>query len=150
MWIYKNKVLSSKHSVTTEDTFCNYLHWGHKSDNMTPKAFKAWFEALMKLYKNHDANFEPIIGEKKQAHCINAFSNENCNVFVQQQKVLKNDTGGLCKFLPDLLHFGFPPMQTMQTWGCCKMRMQWSKPRKRCCWKEMPCYSMQNLVESRW
>ncbi len=48
---YKNRVLSDKHAVAAGDVFCSYLQKGlKKPDNMTPKAFKARFEVLFKLY----------------------------------------------------------------------------------------------------
>ncbi len=54
---------------------------------MTPKAFKAHFEVLFKLYDDLKADFELTIGEKERYLIFfNAFSAEHQNMFVQQQK----------------------------------------------------------------
>ncbi len=70
------------------DVFCSYLRKGlKKPDNMTPKAFKACFKFLFKLYDNLKADYELTIGEK-ECHLIlfNTFSADHGNKFVQQQK----------------------------------------------------------------
>ncbi len=84
----KNQVLFCEHAVTAGDVFCSYLQRALKKlDDMTPKAFKACFEVLFKLYDNLKADYELTIGEKER-HLIffNAFSSEHQNMFVQQQK----------------------------------------------------------------
>ncbi len=85
---YKNPVLSCKHAVAMGDVFCSYLQKGLKEpDDMPPKAFKACFEVLLKLYDDLKADYELTIGEK-ECHLIffNAFSADHRNKFVQQQK----------------------------------------------------------------
>ncbi len=54
---------------------------------MTPKAFKARFEVLFKLYDDLKADYELTIG-KKECNLIffNAFSADHCNKCVLQQK----------------------------------------------------------------
>ncbi len=60
---------------------------------MTPKAFKACFMVLFKLYANLKADYELTIGEKER-HLIffDAFSADHQNKFVQQQKEYHNMT----------------------------------------------------------
>ncbi len=82
---YQNRVLSSEHTIATGDVFCNYLQTRMKKhNNMTPKAFKACFEACFKLYKNLKAEKELMIG-KKEWNLIFFNSAEHHNMFVQQQ-----------------------------------------------------------------
>ncbi len=81
---YKNRVLSSEHAVTT-DVFCSHLQRALKKlDNMSLKAFKAYFEVLFKLYNNLK---ELTIG-KKECHLIffNSFTAKHQNTFLQHQK----------------------------------------------------------------
>ncbi len=55
-----------------------------KPENMTPKAFKARFEVLFKLYDDFQADYELTIGNKEH-HLIffNAFSADHQNKLVQ-------------------------------------------------------------------
>ncbi len=54
---------------------------------MTPKAFKDFFVFLFKLYNDLKVDFELTIGEQVKTHFFfNIFSNDPCNMFVQQQK----------------------------------------------------------------
>ncbi len=54
---------------------------------MIPKAFKACFKVLFKVYDDLKAGYELTIGDK-ECHLIffNAFSADHQNKFVQQQK----------------------------------------------------------------
>ncbi len=82
------KSFPCKHAVAMGDDFCSYLQKGQKkAENMNPKAFKAGFKVLFKLYDDLKAGYELTIGEK-ECHLIfcNAFSADYCNKFVQQQK----------------------------------------------------------------
>ena len=85
---YKNRVLSGENGVAAGDVFRSFLRKAlRKPDDMTPKAFKARFEVLFKLYDDLKADFELTIGEKERNLIFfNAFSNEHRNKFVQQQK----------------------------------------------------------------
>ncbi len=60
---------------------------------MTPKAFKACFVILFKLYEDLKADYEFTIGTK-ECHLIffNALSADHHNKFVQQQKEYHNMT----------------------------------------------------------
>ncbi len=60
---------------------------------MTPKAFKARFKVLFKLYDDLKDDYELTIG-KRERHLIffNAFSADHRNKFVQQQKDYHNMT----------------------------------------------------------
>ncbi len=54
---------------------------------MTPKAFKACFAVLFKLYDDLKADYELTIGKReRQLIFFNAFSADHHNKFVQQQK----------------------------------------------------------------
>ncbi len=85
---YKNLVLSGEYSVATQVFFWTYLQRGlKKPGNMIPKAFNNCFEVLCMLYHNLKTGYEPIIWDKEKT-CLffNAFSAEDQNKFVQQQK----------------------------------------------------------------
>ncbi len=85
---YKNRVLSGENAVAAGDVFCSYMRRAlKKPDDMTPKAFKARFEVLFKLYDDLKADYELTIGKRERNLIFfNAFSNEHRNRFVQQQK----------------------------------------------------------------
>ncbi len=54
---------------------------------MIPKAFKACFKALFKLYDDFMADYESIIGEKEKTLLfINAFPADHHDAFGQQQE----------------------------------------------------------------
>ncbi len=92
---YENQVHSSEHAVATGDVFHSYLQRAlKKPDDMTPKAFKAYFEVLFELY-DLKADYELTIGDEER-HLIffNAFSADHQNKFVQQQKRVPQDDGG--------------------------------------------------------
>ncbi len=85
---YKNRVSSSEHAVAAGDVLCSYLQRAlKKPDDMTPKAFRACFKVLVKLYDNLKADYELTIG-KKECHLIffTTFSAGHQRKFVQQQK----------------------------------------------------------------
>ncbi len=63
----ENKTLSREIVVAAEDVFYSFLQRALKKPNdMTPKAFKARFDVLMKLYKDLETEFELIIGERER------------------------------------------------------------------------------------
>ncbi len=75
---YKNQVLPGENAVAAGNVLCSYLQRALKKlDNMKPKAFKACFEVLFKLYDNLKADYKLTIGEKEH-HLIffKSFSSE--------------------------------------------------------------------------
>ncbi len=88
---YKNKVLSWENAVASEDFFHSFL-WRtlKKPQDMTPKAFKACFDIIMKL-EDLEAAFEKTNGkrERKLIFC-NAFSAEHWNEIIAQQKSMQS------------------------------------------------------------
>ncbi len=61
----KIESFSGKHAIAAWDVICSYLQKGLKKlDDMTPKAFKACFEVLFKLYDDLKADYELTIDEK--------------------------------------------------------------------------------------
>ncbi len=85
---YKNQVLPGENAVAAGNVFCSYLQRALKKlDDLTPKAFKACFEVLNKLYDNLKADYEVTIGNKKHNLIFfDTFSSKHQNIFVQQQK----------------------------------------------------------------
>ncbi len=79
MKTYKNKVLSRENTNAAGDVFCSFLwHTLKKPVDMTPNAFKACFDILMKLYKDLDADFELTIGKRERKLIFfNSFSAEH-------------------------------------------------------------------------
>ncbi len=76
---YKNEVLSGENAVAAGDVFHSFL-WRtlKKPKDMTPKAFKARFDVLMKLYKDLEAVYELTMGDKERKLIFcNAFSAEH-------------------------------------------------------------------------
>ncbi len=71
---YKNRVLSSEHTVAEGDVFHSNLQKGLKKlDNMTPKAFKACFKVLFKLYDDLKADYELTIGKRNATSFFKRF-----------------------------------------------------------------------------
>ncbi len=84
----KNEVLSGEHTVIAGDVFSSYhLRGIKKPKDATPKAVKACFEIIIKLYEELRVKFEFTIGNiEMKLIFFNIFSAVDRNKFVVQQK----------------------------------------------------------------
>ncbi len=132
---FKNKVLVGEYVVAAGEIFCFYLCRGIKRpDNMTPKAFKARFKVLMKLYDDLDAKFELTICNWEMKFIgFNAFFLVNWNKFVAQQKdYLKLSMGNFITYF-QILHAQESPH--CKHWKC-NTKENWTvrkQTKRRCC-----------------
>ncbi len=126
MKTYKNKVISGENAVAAGDDFRSSLQCAlKKPKDITPKAFKACFNVLMKLYKDPEADFEVMIGNRERKLIFfNPFSAKHQNEFLpQQQKYEKLSIDDFVNYF-QIIHAQEAP--------CCEQILHENKEKQDC------------------